>query len=189
MFWGACAVFVLVMVLLAYAMLRDPARRPRLRAAWFVFGGGLAFPAVVLTALLVYGTGVSERVTAASAQPLHVEVTARQWSWEVHYPAAGGAAAFTVADELHVPVGVPVEVALRSADVIHSLWIPSLAGKVDLVPGRVNVLRFEAADAGVYGGQCAEFCGLLHAQMKLTVVAVPADAFAAWRASQAGADR
>ena len=77
----------------------------------------------------------------------------------------------------------PVELTLESADVIHSLWIPSLAGKVDLVPGRTNVLRLEASEPGRFGGHCAEFCGLLHAEMKLTVVAESPDAFAAWRAS------
>lgn len=183
MFWGFTVVFAVVMSLLAYAMLRDPARRPHLNARWFVFGGGLAFPAVVLTALLVYGTSVSERVTRVAADPLQVEVTARQWWWEVHYPQYG----LTLADELRIPVGVPVEISLRSADVIHSLWIPALAGKVDLVPGRTNVLRLEAAEPGRFGGHCAEFCGLMHAEMKLAVVAEPADAFATWRASHAEA--
>ena len=181
MFWGGTAVFMLVMGLLAYAMWRKQERRARLHPAWFVFGGGLAFPAAVLTALLVYGTSISERVTVIADEPLRIAVTARQWWWEVRYPG------FTVADELHIPVGVPVELTLESADVIHSLWIPSLAGKVDLVPGRTNVLRLEASEPGRFGGHCAEFCGLLHAEMKLTVIAEPADAFAAWRASHAPA--
>lgn len=182
MFWGATAIFIVVMALLAYALAREPAQRPRLDARAFVFGGGLVFPAVVLTALLVYGTRVSDRVTAAAPDPLRIEVTARQWWWEVHYPDYG----LTLADEMRLPVGVPVEIALRSADVIHSLWIPSLAGKVDLVPGRVNMHRLEASQAGRFGGHCAEFCGLLHAEMKLTVIVDEPDAFAAWRESLAG---
>ena len=183
MFWGGTVVFVLVMLLLWYAMQRDPDARVRVNARWFVFGGGLAFPAIVLTALLVYGTAISERVKLAGAEPLRVEVTARQWWWEVHYPATADTRAFTVADELRIPVGVPVELVLESADVIHSLWIPALAGKVDLVPGRTNHHLIEASEPGRYGGHCAEFCGLLHAEMKLLVIAEPTDAFDAWRDS------
>ena len=185
MFWGATAVLALVMGLLLYAMFRDPARRPPLRAAAFVFGGGLVFPTVVLTALLIYGTGVGERATAPAADPLRLEVTAHQWWWAVRYPAIGGSPAFVVRDELVIPVGVPVELTLHSADVIHSLWIPRLAGKVDLIPGRTNVHRFEASAPGDYGGQCAELCGVGHTDMKLAVRALPQDAFDAWRAERA----
>ena len=185
MFWGATVVLALVMGLLLYAMFRDPARRAPLRAAAFVFGGGLVFPAVVLTALLIYGTHVGERAIAPSADALRVQVTAHQWWWEVRYPAVDATSAFVVRDELVMPVGRPVELTLHSADVIHSLWIPRLAGKVDLIPGRTNVHRIEASEAGDYGGQCAELCGVGHAGMKLAVRALPPAEFVAWRAEEA----
>lgn len=180
MFWGASAVLLLVMALLFYAMFRR--NKPSLRARAFVFGGGLVFPAVTLIALLVYGTGVGERITRMADAPLRVEVTGHQWWWEVRYP---GEPAVVTANELNIPVGVQVELTLHSADVIHSLWIPSLAGKVDLVPGRTNLHRFEASEAGRYGGQCAELCGAQHTRMKLTVVAQPQAEFDAWRAARA----
>lgn len=180
MFWGASAVLLLVMALLFYAMFRS--NKPPLRARAFVFGGGLVFPAVTLIALLVYGTGVGERITRAADAPLRVEVTGHQWWWEVRYP---GEPPVVTANELNLPVGVPVELTLHSADVIHSLWIPSLAGKVDLIPGRTNLHRFEASEAGRFGGQCAELCGAQHALMKLTVVAQPQAEFDAWRAARA----
>ena len=180
MFWGASAVLVIVMALLFYAMFRQ--RKPSLRTRAFVFGGGLVFPAVTLTALLVYGTQVGDRITQRADAPLRVEVIGHQWWWEVRYP---GEPAVVTANELNIPVGVPVELTLHSADVIHSLWIPSLAGKVDLVPGRTNLHRLEASEAGRYGGQCAELCGAQHALMKLTVVAQPQAEFDAWRAARA----
>ncbi|MEX0900133.1 MAG: cytochrome c oxidase subunit II [Gammaproteobacteria bacterium] len=180
MFWGASAVLLLVMALLFYAMYRS--NKPRLRTRAFVFGGGLVFPAVTLAALLIYGTGVGERITRSADSPLRVEVTGHQWWWEVRYP---GEPAVVTANELHVPVGVPVELTLHSSDVIHSLWIPSLAGKVDLIPGRTNLHRFEASEAGRFGGQCAELCGAQHALMKLTIVAQPQAEFDAWRAARA----
>jgi cytochrome c oxidase subunit 2 len=94
---------------------------------------------------------------------------------------------FTTANEIHVPVGRPVLLKLTSSDVIHSFWVPSLTGKMDLVTGRENLLRIEAERPGVYRGQCAEYCGLQHAHMAILVVADPPEAFEAWRAGQVAA--
>ncbi|NIQ56254.1 MAG: cytochrome c oxidase subunit II, partial [Gammaproteobacteria bacterium] len=99
-----------------------------------------------------------------------------QYWWEVRYPEAG----VVTANEIHVPVGRPVRIALESRDVIHSFWAPSLAGKLDLVPGRVNELWLQADTPGEYRGQCAEFCGTQHAKMAFLLIARPPREFAAW---------
>jgi cytochrome c oxidase subunit 2 len=114
---------------------------------------------------------------------LRVDVIGHQWWWEFRYPDLG----VVTANELHVPVGDeprPTFLALQSADVIHSFWVPPLAGKIDLIPNRVNHLWIEPHDPGVYLGQCAEFCGTQHALMRLRVVAEPQDAFERWVAGQ-----
>jgi cytochrome c oxidase subunit 2 len=113
-----------------------------------------------------------------------IRIVGHQWWWEMQYLADDAGPAFTTANEIHVPVGTPVTIELRSADVIHSFWIPELHGKVDLVPGVVNHVRIQASAPGVYTGQCAEYCGAEHGKMRLVVVAdAPAD-FAAWAAGQ-----
>lgn len=111
---------------------------------------------------------------------LRIAVTGHQWWWEFEYPAEG----FVTANELHVPVGTRVALDLGSADVIHSFWIPELAGKMDLVPGRHNEMWFEAARPGVFVGQCAEYCGTQHAHMLLRVIVETPEDFAAWVAHQ-----
>jgi cytochrome c oxidase subunit 2 len=115
---------------------------------------------------------------AQAADPLHVTVTGHQFWWAFDYTDPG--TRVVTANELHVPVGRPVDLALRSADVIHAFWVPELGGKTDVIPGRTNHMWLEAAKPGVYDGQCAEFCGVSHANMRLQVVAQePAD-FARW---------
>ncbi|RZI84677.1 MAG: cytochrome c oxidase subunit II, partial [Rubrivivax sp.] len=115
---------------------------------------------------------------------LHIEVTAHQWWWELRYSDAEASRMFTTANELHVPVGRPVILSLKSDDVIHSLWVPGLAGKKDLIPGRTATLTLRADRAGTYRGQCAEFCGAQHAWMAFLVTADPPDRFEAWAAGQ-----
>jgi cytochrome c oxidase subunit 2 len=113
-----------------------------------------------------------------------IELVGHQWWWEARYRDADPSREFTTANELTIPVGRPVLVTLRADDVIHSLWVPSLGGKKDLIPGRTATLRLRADRAGTYRGQCAEFCGLEHALMALLVHAVtPAD-YEAWAANQ-----
>jgi cytochrome c oxidase subunit 2 len=116
-------------------------------------------------------------LSAAGRDPtLTVEVTGHDWWWEVRYPDRH----VTTANEIHILVGQPVRLVLRSADVIHSFWVPQLAAKTDLIPGKTNVTWLQARVAGTYRGQCAEYCGLQHAHMALLVVADPPEAFAAW---------
>jgi cytochrome c oxidase subunit 2 len=115
---------------------------------------------------------------------LHVRVTANQWWWALEYDDADPSKVFQGANELHVPVGRPVILTLRSNDVIHSFWVPNLAGKKDLIPGRTAQLQFRADKPGVYRGQCAEFCGFQHAKMAFVVVADPPAQYEAWAAAQ-----
>jgi cytochrome c oxidase subunit 2 len=107
----------------------------------------------------------------------------------VRYPDSAGGEAIIAANEIHVPVGRPVDLLLSSADVIHAFWVPSLAGKADMIPGRVTRLVFRADREGLYRGQCSEYCGLQHAHMGLFVFAMRPDAFAAWRAREAAPAR
>jgi cytochrome c oxidase subunit 2 len=184
------AVFVAVVVVLALGLFR---RRPAAEqdtggerqdrfGRWFVVGG-VAVPLVIL--IIVFGATVqamrSVRTTAPS-DALVIEVVGHQFWWEVRYPGQG----ITVRDELHLPVGRPVNLQLSSADVIHSFWVPALAGKLDLLPDYTNTLVLEADEAGVHRSRCAEFCGLEHTKMVLTVVAEPEDRFAAWVAERRG---
>lgn len=120
----------------------------------------------------------------AEGQPLTIKITGHQWWWEVEYEHTVPALRVTTANELHLPVGRPVLLRLASSDVIHSLSIPSLHGKKDLIPGRENVTWIQADRAGVFRGQCAEFCGVQHARMALPVVAEAPAAFEAWLAHQ-----
>ena len=150
--------------------------------------GGVAVSIALLLVLLaasVWTDRALARMTLADA--LSIQVTGHQWWWEARYgPAADEPVSnqFLTANELHVPVGRPVIVTLTGADVIHSLWVPNLAGKKDLIPGRTAKLEFRADRPGVYRGQCAEFCGYQHAFMAFQVFAdAPAD-YAAWEARQ-----
>lgn len=177
---GACAVFLLVMGLLAIAMSRRhrPAlRRPELLVA----AGGLALPIVTLVALLVYGTLAGREVIAlGQGSDLVVEVSGRQWQWQFTYLDADGLPVATTTEALVLPLDALVEFRIGSEDVIHSFWIPRLGGKMDAVPGRVNTLRLRASEPGAFRGQCAEFCGLSHAHMGFDVDVRPEPGFNAW---------
>jgi cytochrome c oxidase subunit 2 len=185
LFAGGSAIFVAVLVAIALAW-RGPAAARRLLARdATVLAAGVAFPVVTLSALLVHGLRVEARVVgAAPRDALAIEVIGQQWWWRVRYLDARGRREFETANEIHLPVGRPVELRLGSADVIHSFWVPNLAGKLDMVPGRENRLRLQADRPGVFRGQCAEYCGGAHALMALHVVAEEESAFAAWRARQ-----
>ena len=124
----------------------------------FILVGGVLFPVVTLTALLTYGLMLTgARVGATDAGALRIEVTGEQWWWRVRYPATGNAMEIVTANEIRIPTGRQVEIKLSSTDVIHSFWVPSLAGKVDMVPGSVNRMRLKATKTGAYRGQCAEY--------------------------------
>ncbi len=122
--------------------------------------------------------------TPENVSPVTLEVIGHQWWWELRYHDGDPAQDFATANEIHIPVGQAVRVFLRSADVIHSFWIPQLAGKTDLIPGQINETWLHADREGVYRGQCGEFCGKQHAHMALLVVAEPQEKFDRWRNGQ-----
>jgi cytochrome c oxidase subunit 2 len=180
------AVFGIVMAATWLAIRGPQSVRNRIAQRRAIVAGGVAFPAVVLSGLLIYGIWLM-RAEASQAEPdLRVEVSGEQWWWRVRYRLPDGRA-IESANEIRLPVGQSVALSLTSPDVIHSLWIPSLAGKVDMIPGRVTTLRLKADRAGVYRGACAEYCGGPHALMALHAVAMPAPDFAAWLDGRAGA--
>ena len=135
----------------------------------------------LLSASVVTGRAVG---SLQSPEPLAIEITGHQWWWEVRYLSDQPQLMATTANELHIPVGRPVALTLKSADVIHSFWVPSLHGKMDLVPGRVNTLWIQAERPGIYRGQCAEYCGMQHAHMGLVTVAESPDGFVRWLTAQ-----
>lgn len=200
MFAVSTAVYLAVIAMLLYAALRprrrhqpedeailklEPAAERRMAA---IVIGAVSATTIVLFALVVTSY-LTDRTIAALAQdsdPLRIDVTAHQWWWELRYRDPNPSRSFTTANEIHVPVGRTVALALKSDDVIHSFWAPNLHGKQDLIPGRDNALYFRADRPGTYRGQCAEFCGYQHAHMAFLVIAEPPDAFARWRDNQIG---
>lgn len=181
LFIGAALIFVFVMALAAVAVFSRPRAIDGER--WIV-GGGLVFPVTVLSVLLVYAyrTGASIADVGVPGA-LQIEVIGRLWWWEVRYRNPDGSQT-VLANELRVPVGRPVELFLTSDDVIHSFWLPALAGKLDMIPGHVNRLVFSADRPGIHRGQCAEYCGRQHAFMAFYVIAEdPAD-FERWLARE-----
>lgn len=183
MFAGAAVVFLLVIVLLCYALFHR-GRRASIKANTFIFTGGVVFPVVVLSALLVYAFWTGAKIEAEPEEPLVVEVRAHQWWWELTYLGEDVNDRVVTANELHIPTDRPVKLLLKSADVIHTFWVPNLAGKRDMIPGAVNELVIEADDPGIFRGQCNEFCGAQHTLMAFHVVSEPAEAFDRWLAAQ-----
>lgn len=184
MFGGATLIFLLVMATLIVAGIGTSRWRSIVASDRFIMWSGVLIPIVVLTGLLTYGlilTGT--RTASASPDALHVEITGEQWWWRIRY-APGTEEEVETANEIRVPIGRDVELRLVSRDVIHSFWVPNLAGKIDMIPGKVNRLRLHASQAGTYRGQCAEFCGGPHALMAFHVVAMEPDAFEAWLANE-----
>lgn len=185
MYAGAALVTALVAALMLVPFLRRRERGPVNRRL-FLWGGGVALPAVTLTALVPYVLSVGHETRAAtSPDRLSVDVTGYLYWWDMSYRRPGGPPAVSSANELRLPVGEPVELLLRADDVIHSFWVPNLAGKTDMIPGRVNRMVIQADRPGIYRGQCAEYCGLQHALMAFDVVAMPRADFDAWLAGLA----
>jgi cytochrome c oxidase subunit 2 len=194
---GLCTlVFVLVLAACLVAVWRAPRAgadtEPDLsslagpeRRTWRVIKWATGAATVGLLVLLV-GDVLTSRALARLplADAVNIELVGHQWWWEARYRDADPSREFSTANELHIPVGRPVIVTLRSNDVIHSLWIPNLQGKKDLIPGRTATLRLRADRAGSYRGQCAEFCGLEHAMMALLVEAEPNQRYEAWAEQQ-----
>lgn len=158
----------------------DPAISRRL-----IHWGGIGLPVLALTALLAYGLQLMPELRAAG-DGLKIEVSGEQWWWRVRYQTADGRSIVS-ANEIRLPAGERVELTLASPDVIHSLWIPNLAGKVDMIPGRVNRLVLEPNRVGSFRGVCAEFCGASHALMAFAVVVVTRPEFEQWLSQEAAA--
>lgn len=195
--WGLGAVSVAVVaviaILLAAAIWRrrsapaDPlslehAGGPGEGLRWIYVGLAVSVPVLAICTVWVLVV-LGQVLHPGRAPALTLQVTAHQWWWEIRYLSPSGQA-FTTANEIHIPVGEPVRVELTSPDVIHSFWVPKLAGKMDVIPGVKNVTWMHAAMPGLYRGECAEFCGLEHAFMAFDVVAQDPAVFAAWQARQ-----
>jgi cytochrome c oxidase subunit 2 len=185
---ASALVFVVVVGLMLVAAARRHAQTTPIdltpRNERLIVCGGAVIPGVILTVLFLLSLGAMRRYpTRVTQNPITFQVTGRQWWWEITY-VADSARAFRTANELHVPVGTPVRITLVSADVIHSFWVPQLHGKIDLIPGDTNEIRFLATRPGMYRGQCAEYCGLQHAHMALVVVAEDSLQWVQWAAEQ-----
>lgn len=168
---GATSVFFIVLGLFVFALLRRPTSgTDETRAGLWLGGLGLGFPLITLAALTGYGLLVGERLLPRVSNDLvTVRAEARQWAWTFGYADAPDLATEGV---LHIPAGRPVDVQITSRDVVHSFWVPRLAGKLDAVPGHTNVLRLEAAAPGTYAGQSAEFSGSGYREHIFTVEAL-----------------
>lgn len=187
-----CVVSLIMWVLLAWAVSR---RRGSLDShepwnegggqAWIAYGG-FAIPLAVLFVFFVFGIVWMTKFPVHDGDHLHPEihVIGHQWWWEIQYLGHPEERQFTTANEIHIPVGRPVDLELTTQDVIHSFWIPKLHGKVDLINGQRNYIRIEASSPGTYYGQCAEYCGAQHAHMLLVVVAQPEPDYQAWYSQQ-----
>lgn len=182
LFMGGALIFLGVMLVALAALLGPDTWRTALSRHSLVWGAGVVFPVVVLTALLVYTFDAAAWLVRSASQPVaaRIEVTGEMWWWRVRHLDSEGRIRVETANEIHIPAGLTVELKLVSPNVIHSLWVPGLAGKMDLIPGKVNRLHLKAAAPGVFRGQCAEFCGAQHAKMALFVVAQTPDEHEAW---------
>jgi cytochrome c oxidase subunit 2 len=199
----AAFIFLVVEGILIYAVFRFPRRaqpdtgepaqvygsKP-IEIAWTAAPAMIVFVLVLVTARTLWEVKVPPPQPRPGDRALFVTVVGHQWWWEYTYDSYDGEAlGFTTANELHVPAGSdgvprPVYLTLKSADVCHSFWVPRLAGKMDVIPGRTNHLWFQTDRTGLYVGQCAEYCGTQHANMLLRVSADPPEKFASWLENQ-----
>jgi cytochrome c oxidase subunit II len=174
---GALVIWVAVVAIAVYTIRIGESHSQR-AANLLILGGGVAVPIVVLGALIAYGMPLVPTVLAIPDEGLSIRVTAKQWWWRFEYLTAAGA--LETANELRLPVGERVRLELASPDVIHSFWVPSLAGKMDMIPGRTTRLALEPTRTGTFRGTCAEFCGASHALMAFSVVVMEPTEFRAW---------
>ena len=188
LFWvmvtGAAIVWMAVIGVALYTSRRGRSgARVDVVVRWLIVGCGVITPSLVLGALLIHGLQLMPRFREpAPADGVRVEVSGEQWWWRVRYVRDDEARPLDVelANEIRLPLGHRTELRLGSPDVIHSFWIPALAGKVDMTPGRITTLVLEPTRAGTYRGICAEFCGASHAFMEFEAVVMEADAFETW---------
>jgi cytochrome c oxidase subunit 2 len=191
-------VFILVMILLFVAVVKgrkgfaDPNAPPEKetkqseRRRGVVVAVATAVTIAILFVFIVDSFFVGRGMTAEldRKQGINIEVTGHQWWWEVRYQDVDASSIFTTANEIHIPVGVPVTFSLKANDVIHSFWVPNLHGKKDLIPGKISTIWLQADKPGIYRGQCAEYCGHQHAHMALWIFAESREQFDAWRRAQ-----
>ena len=192
--WGLLLISIVVIVvigsLLAGAIWRRPGEnwKPGVKTPLKGHAGGLnwlwigvGISTLVLLFSIVWTVKVLADIQAPAQKPaVTIEITAKQWWWQVRYLADDNAHQFVTANEIHIPVGAPVRLKLVGGDVIHSFWVPQLAGKMDAIPGQTNETWIEAATPGTYRGQCTEYCGLQHTHMSFLLVAQTADDFRKW---------
>ncbi len=188
LFWwmagGTVVVWVAVAWLTYSAVRGRVAEQTARQARYYIIGGGALFPTVVLTALLLHGFRILPPLLApAPPGSLRIAVSGEQWWWRVQYQP-DGEEPVELANEIRLPVGEPVEFILDAPDVIHSFWIPSLGGKMDMIPGRTTRLTLQATRTGTFRGVCAEYCGESHALMAFPVVVMAKAEFSAWLAAQ-----
>ncbi|QGZ37895.1 cytochrome c oxidase subunit 2 [Pseudoduganella flava] len=184
--WTMTIAGTVLFVAVMFLALRGWRARRHVDTRVWIIGGGIALPLVLLTALLWWSLATTARLARPSSlTPLRIAVTAKMWWWEVRYTDPATGRDIVTANEIRIPAGRAVYLGLTTSDVIHSFWVPALAGKVDMVPGRVHGLTLRADRPGVWRGQCAEFCGAQHAKMALHVVALAPGEFDAWLAAQA----
>jgi cytochrome c oxidase subunit II len=185
-------VWALVVVALVFALRRnrsrpgqplrvDPETERRMTISVVV---AVAATVIIISAFTLASFFTTRTLTAAGGDDLTIKVRGLQWWWGLEYFGSAPGQRFESANEIHVPVGRNVRLQLEGIDVIHSFWVPSLAGKQDLIPGRPNELVIRAERAGVYRGQCAEFCGMQHAHMAFFVIAEEQPVFDEWVRSQ-----
>lgn len=186
MLWISLAVLAVVLGLMVAAIVRRGRRDvevDRTTPSWgdpFIVIAGVAVPALILIAVFVVSLRDLDSITEQGDATLTIDVIGHVWWWEVRYPGEA-----VTANEIHIPTGETVRFRLTSDDVIHSFWVPELAPKIDMIDGRTNVLDVRTDVPGTYRGQCAEFCGLQHANMAFHVIAEPRDEFDAWLQNEA----
>ncbi|HVI29918.1 cytochrome c oxidase subunit II [Hansschlegelia sp.] len=158
---------------------QEPVSRSGRGVAWITIG--VSVSTVALIGSMAWTAYTMAAIRAPSQNPaVTIEVTGRQWWWQVRYQSDDPSRVFDTANEIHVPVGKPVRVRVKTADVIHSFWIPAVSDKIDLIPNQTNETWFQADKAGIYRGQCSEYCGKQHAHMGLVLVAEDEASFKAW---------
>jgi cytochrome c oxidase subunit II len=187
LFWvmtaGSLVIWAAVVGLAVHALVRRPAPYPERYGHALIVGGGVILPTIVLAALLIYGLLMLPPLLAAAPPgSLKIAVTGEQYWWRVRY--LNGGEPVELANEIRLPVGEPVQLELTSPDVIHSFWIPSLSGKVDMIPGRTTQLALKPTKLGTFNGVCAEYCGTSHAYMAFRVVVLPPDELESWLEAQ-----
>jgi cytochrome c oxidase subunit II len=187
MFWVCAVVFVLVLGAVFLAVRRGRAAEASRPSESTLFAGvtaAVGVTVVTLFGLLYASVAIGRAVGSPPDNALTIKIVGHRWWWEVEYVNPNPSLTVTSANELRLPVGRPIVLELRSADVIHSFWVPNLHGKTDLIPGRRNMTWLQADVAGTFRGQCAEYCGVQHAHMSLAVFAEEPSAFERWLTAQ-----